>query len=264
MNELRTINIVELEPEAIYVVHEKFERKFDKHLHSKGQLSYVEDGIAYVTFENQQLVVPAKHFIWIPKETPHQLKVSHSATQLHSIYFPENKKHKSSFYDQFGIYPANDLIIALIRFTERWNKEFVHKKTPFYELIEGLYHLIAEEKLNRLDIMLPVSNDSKMTKITDFIQSHFGEHLTVELMTQKFNMSERTFTRWFKKELGITFMQYLKSVRMMQAIDFLLKTNLSISEIANKVGYNSLPSFSTIFYEYTGKRPHDMRKGFDL
>ena len=111
--------------------------------------------------------------------------------------------------------------------------------------------------------MLPVSNDSKMIKITDFIQSHFGEHLTVELMTQKFNMSERTFTRWFKKELGITFMQYLKSVRMMQAIDFLLKTNLSISEIANKVGYNSLPSFSTVFFEYTGKRPHDMRKGFD-
>lgn len=263
MIEFNTIAIVEKEPKAIYVVHEKFERKFEKHQHSKGQLSYVEDGIAYVTIDQQQLVVPAKHFIWIPKNTPHQLKVSHSATQLHSIYFPESKKIEDPFYNHFGIYPANTLIISLIRFTERWNKEFVVKKTPFYELIKGLYHVLSEVKSSQLTIMLPVTEHEQMVKMTQYIQENYGKNLTVDVMTDKFNMSERTFSRWFKKELGITFMQYLKSVRMMQAIEFLVKTNLSISEIANKVGYDSLPSFSTIFYEYTGKRPYDMRKGFD-
>ena len=263
MKEFEIIEIVEKQADAIFVVHEKFERRFDEHIHSKGQLSYVEDGIAYVTIDNKQLVVPAKHFIWIPKNVPHRLKVSHSATQLHSIYFHDHNKHTTNFYNAFGIYPANDLVVALIRFTQRWNEENVTKKTDFYELIEGLYHIISEEKENGLNIMLPFSNDAKMIKITDYIQLFYGNNLTVEHMIEKFNMSERTFTRWFKKELGITFMQYLKAVRMMQAIEFLLKTNLSISEIANKVGYDSLPSFSTIFYEYTGKRPYDMRKGFD-
>lgn len=263
MKEFKTIDIVEQEPQAIYVIHEKFERKFEKHQHSKGQLSYVEDGIAYVTIDQKQLVVPAKHFIWIPENVPHQLRVSHSATQLHSLYFPENIKIKDDFYHHFGIYPANDLIVSLIRFTERWNEEFVTKKTPFYELIKGLYHVLSEVKKDQLSIMLPVSDHLLMVKITQYIQENYGKNLTVEVMTKTFNMSERTFSRWFKKELGITYMQYLKSVRMMQAIEFLVKTNLSISEIANKVGYDSLPSFSTIFYEYTGKRPYDMRKGFD-
>lgn len=263
MIEIKTIELVENKPDAIYVVHEKFERKFNTHQHSKGQLSYVEDGVAYVTINQRQLVVPAKHFIWIPKNTPHKLKVSHSATQLHSIYFPENIKIKDSFYKHFGIYPANDLIISLIRFTERWNEEYVTNKTIFYELIKGLYHILSDVKSSKISIMLPVSEHPQIQKITQFIQENYGKNLTVELMTNNFNMSERTFSRWFKKELGITFIQYLKSVRMMQAIEFLLKTNLSISEISNKVGYDSLPSFSTIFYKYTGKRPYDMRKGFN-
>lgn len=262
MKEHQTIDIVELDPEAVFIVHEKFERNFPKHQHSKGQLSYVEDGIAYVTIENQQFVVPSKHFIWIPKNTPHHLKVSHSATQLHSIYFPDNNKIKHSFYDIFGIYPANELIISLIRFTECWNKEFVHFNSNFYELVYGLYHIIPEVQSDELRIMLPFSDDVKIVKITQYIQENYGKNLNIVFMTQQFNMSERTFTRWFKKELEVTFMQYLKSVRMMHAIEFLLKTNLSISEISNKVGYSSLPSFSNIFHEFTGKRPNEMRKGF--
>lgn len=82
-------------------------------------------------------------------------------------------------------------------------------------------------------------------------------------MTEKFNMSERTFTRWFKKELGISFVQYLKSVRILNAIELLLKTNLSIAEISNHVGYDSLSSFSNLFFTFTGKRPNEMRRYFE-
>lgn len=260
MNIVNTIYEVELEKEAVFIVHEKFERTFNKHQHSKGQLSYVEDGIAYISIENQQFVIPAKHFVWIPKNIPHELKVAHSATQLHSIYFPVVTAKEDPFYEQFGIYPANNLIIELIRFTERWNKQSITSKNEFSELLFGLFHILSEEKNKQLSIMLPFSDDAKMIKIINYVEQYYGTNLSIEMMTQHFNMSERTFTRWFKKELGITFKQYVKSVRITKAIEFLLKTNLSISEIANKVGYDSLPSFSKIFHEFTGKRPHEMRK----
>ncbi len=261
MNEYPFIDIVESAPGKVYVVHERFERRFRMHVHSKGQLSYVEDGIAYLTLENAQFVLPAKHFVWIPAQLPHELNVSHSATQLHSLYFPSPEKVLHNFYGTFGIYPANELLIALIRFTERWHAQSVDADAPFYELLYGLYNLLSETDMTPLHLMLPFSEDRNITRITDYIQQHFGDDLTISFMMQRFNMSERTFTRNFKKELGITFMQYLKSVRIMEAISLLLKTNLSISEIANKVGYDSLPSFSRIFRAYTGKGPNEMRKG---
>lgn len=49
--------------EDAYILHEKFERRYDVHTHERDQLSYVEDGIAYVTFTNEYLVVPARHFL---------------------------------------------------------------------------------------------------------------------------------------------------------------------------------------------------------
>lgn len=261
MNAYPLIDIVESAPDKVYVVHERFERRFRMHSHSKGQLSYVEDGIAYLLLENAQFVLPAKHFVWIPAHLPHELNVSHSATQLHSLYFPPIEKEPHPFYATFGIYPANELLIALIRFTERWHAQPVDAATPFYELLYGLYHLLSETDMKPLHLMLPFSEDSKIKRITGYIQQNFGKDLTISLMTQQFGMSERTFTRSFKKELGITFMQYLKSVRIMEAIALLLKTNLSVSEIANKVGYDSLPSFSRIFRSYTGKGPNEMRRG---
>jgi len=261
MNHYPTIDLVESQPQKVYVMHERFERRFRMHAHSKGQLSYVEDGIAYLVLENAQFVLPAKHFVWIPAHLPHELNVSHSATQLHSLYFPAIEKAPHAFYSTFGIYPASELLISLIRFTERWHARSVAADAPFYELLYGLYHLLSETDMTPLNLMLPFSEDGKMRRITGYIQQNFGKDLTIAFMTQQFGMSERTFTRSFKKELGITFMQYLKSVRIMEAIALLLKTNLSVSEIANKVGYDSLPSFSRIFRSYTGKGPNEMRRG---
>ena len=74
-------------PKDVYLVHERFERHYDMHSHQRDQLSFVEGGVAYVTIENEYLVVPAMHFLWIPAGVPHKLDVSHHATQLHSFYF---------------------------------------------------------------------------------------------------------------------------------------------------------------------------------
>lgn len=263
MNQYQTIEVVESEKEKIFVIHERFERLYNTHCHSKGQLSYVEDGIAYLTIKNQQFIVPAKYFIWIPSEIPHKLKVSHSATQLHSFYFPKSLGIKNDFYDEFGIYPAGDLIVSIIKFSERWNEEFIDDHTEFYELMKSFYLLISEKKDNNLSLMLPFSEKKHVIKITNYILENYHQNLSLEFMTLKFNMSKRTFTRWFKKELGVSFIQYLKSVRILKSIELLLKTNLSIAEIANNVGYDSLSSFSNLFFQFTGKRPMEMRKYFD-
>lgn len=259
----QTIEIVEKQREGVFLVHERFERKFDAHQHSKGQLSYVEDGIAYVSIDQQQLIVPARYFLWIPPELVHQLKVSHSATQLHSIYFPSNFETSDEFYQTLGIYPASDLIISIIKFSERWNKIYIDEQTQFFDLIRSLYQLLPIQKNDAMDLRLTTSEDPKMIKVIAYISENFREDLTLQMMTKKFNQSERTFTRWFKKEMKLSFIQYLKTLRMVKAIEFLLNTNLSISEIALQTGYDSLPAFSNTFFKYTGKRPNEMRKYFD-
>jgi transcriptional regulator GlxA family with amidase domain len=58
----------------------------------------------------------------------------------------------------------------------------------------------------------------------------------------------------------MTFLQYVKTIRMVKAIEMLLKTQKSIGEIAFDVGYVTLSSFSDAFYEFTRARPSDFRR----
>lgn len=241
--------------EDVYIIHEKFERKFNKHAHLKGQLSFVEDGVAYLSLENQNYIVPAKHFFWIPPGIEHQLKVSHSAAQLHSFYVQDLK---DSFFDNFGIYPASNLIIELIKFSERWNQQYLYFDAPFAQAMRTLFAVITLQKAS-IEIKQPIATNDFMEKITHFIINQYSQPLTLKDMTLQFNMSERSFCRLFKKELNTTFLQYLKTVRVIKAIEFLAKTDKSVYEIANAVGYESISAFSSIFLDYTGKRPQEMR-----
>ncbi|MBL7713767.1 MAG: AraC family transcriptional regulator, partial [Chitinophagaceae bacterium] len=54
--------------------------------------------------------------------------------------------------------------------------------------------------------------------------------------------------------------QYFKTLRMVKAIEMILKTRKPISDIAFLVGYDSIGSFSNAFYLFTHSRPSDFRK----
>lgn len=95
---------------------------------------------------------------------------------------------------------------------------------------------------------------------TNNLDVNFGLPLSLQHISTAFNLSERSVSRLFQAELQISFLQYLKALRIVKAIELLLKTELSVSEIANKIGYITLGAFSNAFFEFTGMRPLEMRK----
>lgn len=258
MKLLESLDQIDQSTKDAFVVHEKFERWYDIHSHNRDQLSYVEDGVAYITIEGEYLVVPARHFLWIPAHVKHELKVSHSATQLHSFYF---KRLEGEFYQRIGIYPASNLIIELIKFSEIWTNQFINYTETHGQVLSTLLNLLPFASNHQIKLQLPTSEHPKIKNITNYIHEQFYTNLTLNELTEKFNMSERTFCRLFKKELHTTFIQYLKTYRIIQAISMLQqKKDSSIEEIANATGYESIAAFSNIFLEYTGMRPSQMRK----
>ena len=58
----------------------------------------------------------------------------------------------------------------------------------------------------------------------------------------------------------MSFLQYVKTLRMVKAIEMILKTNKPIGEIASLVGYDTIGAFSNTFHTFTHARPSDFRK----
>lgn len=79
-------------------------------------------------------------------------------------------------------------------------------------------------------------------------------------MAQLIYFNPHYFSRVFKQETGHTFMEYLTLIRIEEAKKFLLTTNLNISRIARKVGYQDGNYFSRVFNKKEGVSPGKYRR----
>ncbi|MET3877896.1 helix-turn-helix domain-containing protein [Chitinophaga sp. OAE865] len=251
---------IEKKRNSVFVMHEKSEKLIPLHRHNKGQLSYVEGGIAYITIENLTYVVPARHYFWIPRGMWHTLRLGHKATVLRSLYFYAHDDATDPFYSQLGIYPASELLIQMINYTECWDGRHVGDKDYNFEFLVALKKMLPEKSRKALPIVLPATNNEQMQDITDYLERNIGKRLTLGSVSKQFNIGERSLSRLFQSNLKISFLQYLKTIRMIRAIEMILKTGKPISEIAFAVGYSSINSFSDTFHEFVHARPTDFRK----
>lgn len=260
MGIIASLPVINKHPDSVFVMHEESEKFMPLHAHAKGQLSYVEGGIAYITIESKTFVVPARHYFWIPRGIKHVLRVGYSATILRSLYFYKSDDGDNPYYSKFGIYPASELLIQMINYTERWDGTHVTRKDGNFEFLVALKKILPQMEGKGLHIVLPITDDERMGKILKYLDKYMSESITLQSLSAQFNMSERSMSRLFQSSLKISFLQYLKTLRMIKAIEMIVRTNKPISEISNHSGYRTIGSFSNAFYEFTQSRPTDFRK----
>lgn len=246
------LRYIDVTPEAIFVLHEKLERRFPVHQHTKGQLTYVDGGIAYVHVQDKILVIPARHYIWIPPGLLHFLTVRSSATAIRTLYFTLDTEEP--FYQQMGIYPVDSLLLEMLLFTERFEWE-VSKASKYYHFLKALLDILPEISNNHLHTVLPVTRNERLVPILKYMELHVSEPLSLNTISKAFSISERTLSRIFQAELSISFLQYLKQLRMVKAVELMLQTELTLSEIAYRTGYQSIAAFSNTFHQLTNIRP---------
>jgi len=247
---------IDKHPKSVYVLHEKSERRFPVHRHIKGQLTYVEGGIAYVHTEAKTFVIPARHYVWIPQGFNHLVQVRHTATAIRSIYFYTHDDSTNAFYGQMGIYPVNNLLHEMILYTGQWHGHIEPASKP-YTFLSALKNILPQLGVRHLPIVLPTTQNERLRPILLYLDKNPSQVLTLERVSKQFGLSERSLSRLFQSVLKLSFLQYLKQLRMVKAVEMMLQTDLTLSEIAYATGYNSISAFSNTFYQVTHIRPSE-------
>ncbi|HDX9627150.1 TPA: methylphosphotriester-DNA--protein-cysteine methyltransferase family protein [Bacillus cereus] len=107
-------------------------------------------------------------------------------------------------------------------------------------------------------ITLP--NEEWIEQIKDYIEKHFDELLTLDILAEMCHGSPFHLQRTFKKMTGISPMEYILQFRIVKAAEHLLHTNQSIKEISTAVGIENPEYFATLFKKKTGFTPTEYRK----
>lgn len=97
--------------------------------------------------------------------------------------------------------------------------------------------------------------NGKVAEIIDYINAHYGEKFSLDDISLNCNISISHLTRLFKNSTGYSIVEYTNNLRIKKAAELIKNTPLSISEIAQKVGFASFSYFGRLFSECFGVSP---------
>ncbi|MDC0716578.1 GlxA family transcriptional regulator [Nannocystis bainbridge] len=106
--------------------------------------------------------------------------------------------------------------------------------------------------------------DAAIRKVQRLLQAKSGGPIALPAMAACAGLGERTFLRRFVKATGLRPAQYLQHLRVGKARDLLERSDLSIAEVAWKVGYGDPGAFRKIFNRILGLSPGAYRRRFGV
>ena len=108
-----------------------------------------------------------------------------------------------------------------------------------------------------------MSNTSPFSlRLAQYVLEHYQEDLSLKSLAAYFRGNAAYIGQVFKRDMDKSFSEYLKDVRMEKAKEFLIRSDLSAKEIAQRVGFANVTYFSTVFKRETGLSPDRYRKEF--
>jgi len=154
-------------------------------------------------------------------------------------------------------------IVSIGKDTFLTDLDFTHLKAFADYAAISIENLLNEMKLQAglLDTIKKSPNSHRIiNKARIYLESNFQYRLMVEDVAREMSVSTSHFKKIFKRDIGYTFSNYLNMLRIQKAKELLVKSKLSITEIAFSIGYNDSNYFSTVFKNIEGISPREYRR----
>lgn len=130
--------------------------------------------------------------------------------------------------------------------------DFSRMKELFREYLEGYLELLKKKM---------ESNEKKdILRAKEYIESHYQENLTLEILADVVHMNPYYFSSYFKKNAGENFKDYVNRVRIQRAVSLLVSTDMKTYEIAAQAGFRDVRAFTEAFSRAYGETPSSYRK----
>lgn len=225
----------------------------DKHSHPRAQLIYSCSGTMRVTVENHVWLVTSRQAIWVP------------SMYEHHVAFLKNNHVRNLFIDTSVLSNLPDTCFALdvSPFLRELILRIVNIGTDYQmNSAEGRIIQVTLDELAGIKstkCFLPISNEPRLKKVMNELINNASDKRTIEEFASLACTTSRTLSRLFIKEVGMTFVNWRKQIRMMEAIERLEK-GIPIAQIALELGYNSTSSFIEVFRKEFGVSPSNYLK----
>lgn len=99
-----------------------------------------------------------------------------------------------------------------------------------------------------------------MAEAKRYVMNHIGEKVGMDEMARRLGLNPTHFSRLFKIETGLTYIEFVTKLKMERAQELLNQTNITIVDIAEQLGYDNVSYFIKLFRNFSGMTPVEYRK----
>lgn len=137
------------------------------------------------------------------------------------------------------------------------------QKMEGIENINDIYELMKSALLTftRAVAVTRITGYSNPVRLAmEYIGTHYAEKITLGILAQRVNLSESYLSNLIKKETGLDMADNINKVRIEESKRILLKSSVSVAELASMVGYTYSNHFAKLFKQFTGTTPSEFKK----
>lgn len=250
--------------------HEEFELNFIQHARDARRI--VGDHMEDIADMELVLVGPNLQHAWFTHHCKSR-EIREITIQFHKDLFDDKllRRNQLSFIKTMfekssrGILFSRDTMLALApRIVE------LNQKQGFDSVLE-LMSILHDLSISRnMRILSDLSftpehftyNSRRVERTFEHMNRNFDKNITLGEVSKLANMSNVSFSRFFRQRTGNTFIDSLTEIRLGHATRMLIESTNSVAEVAYHCGFNNISNFNRIFKKKKGCTPREFRDNF--
>ncbi len=222
--------------------------ELDVHCHAEGQIMLVQRGALSCSVEGGLWIVPPRSAVWIPGGALHAIKATGSLEGYSAFVAADIDAGLPQCCCTVSVTP----LLRELLFRAAHLPLFYDEGGTNSRMMAVLLDEIATAEIETLHLPMPA--DPRLRRLVDLMMAAPAERWSLQRWAKCAGLSERTLERLISRETGMSFGRWRQQLGVMLAVQW-LAGGASIQQVAADLGYESVPSFITMFRKTLGTSP---------
>jgi AraC-like DNA-binding protein len=224
---------------------------FDRHY-----LMYCIQGAVRLEIAGRRWMLPPSYAAWIPAQTKLGVSISHPMTCCSVLFRPD---FMDGLPAETVVFTMTSLARDMIYYSRRWGPQAENFDAHATHFFQALAHTCTDLARQPSEVWTPMGRSEGMKRAIAYTEEHLDQDVALADVASAAHLSERTLVRRYADEVGMTWRQSLRRLRMIRAVELLSNEEEAIVQIALQAGYASLSAFNKAFREFSGHTPSEFR-----
>ncbi|API93319.1 AraC family transcriptional regulator [Virgibacillus pantothenticus] len=251
----------------LYITHSKYDKGWHstQHTHHFSELFYIVKGKGSFVLVDQEIPIKENDLVIINPNVEHTEKsnlhdsLEYIALGIEGLFFSSADKRNHLGLYRFQV-DRNNILFYLNRLLEEIQLSKENYEIICQNIIEIMIIKLQRDKKLTINQTASPNINKASAFIMYYINQNYRDSITLDKLAEVGHINKYYLAHTFKKDMGISPIEYLNRVRIKEAKLMLETTDYSIAHIAAFTGFSSQSFFTQAFKRLTSQTPSKYRK----